>query len=59
MNDVSNKEDFVKVPVVERDGKQYLEIPESLLNEMGWSMEDDLIWEELEEGRWGIKKRGE
>ena len=49
-------DEMIKLNVIERDGKQFLEIPEETLNKMGWSMEDNLIWDELEDGRWGIKK---
>jgi hypothetical protein len=51
-----NTDEMIKIDIVQRDGKDFLEIPEDILNKMGWSMEDNLIWDELEDGRWGIKK---
>lgn len=34
-----------------------LELPDELLFEMNWSIGDTLIWEEIEEGCWSLRKR--
>ena len=34
-----------------------LELPDELLYEMNWSIGDTLVWEELEEGCWSLRKK--
>lgn len=37
-------------------GELYIEIPESVLEETGWAIGDSLLWEQLTENSWQIKK---
>ena len=37
-------------------GEQYIEIPQRLLEQLGWKEGDDLEWIELENGSWSVKK---
>lgn len=34
----------------------YIDIPEDALNQVGWDIGDDLLWEELPNNQWSIKK---
>lgn len=38
-------------------GELYLEFPEELLNQVGWSEGDVLEWFEQDDGTWRIEKR--
>jgi len=45
---------------VKQDGKTkelYIEFPEGSLDQVGWDIGDDLIWEELDHGAWSLKKK--
>ena len=46
-----------KTQVVADGEELLLELPEDLLYEMNWSIGDTLVWEELEEGCWSLRKR--
>jgi hypothetical protein len=35
----------------------YIEFPSDALNQVGWDEGDTLIWEELDNGNWSIKKK--
>lgn len=37
-------------------GEQYIELPQRLLEQLGWKEGDDLEWIELENGSWSVKK---
>ena len=38
------------------DGELLLSFPDALLNQMGWDVGDQLIWEELPDGSYSIRK---
>lgn len=43
---------------IQQDGEEFfLELPAEALEAVGWSQGDTLIWEELEEGAWSLRKR--
>ena len=45
---------------VQENGKTkelFIEIPPEALAQVGWDIGDDLIWEELDNGSWSIKKK--
>ena len=45
---------------IKQDGKTkelYIEFPEGSLDQVGWDIGDDLIWEELDGGSWSIRKK--
>ena len=45
---------------VQEDGKTkelYLELPPEALAQVGWDIGDTLIWEELDNGNWSLKKK--
>jgi hypothetical protein len=39
------------------NGDLILPLNQDILNQMGWDIGDDLIWEELPSGSWSIKKK--
>lgn len=44
-------------PVVEdSDGELMLEFPDDLMEAVGWSIGDVLVWEPRENGQWIIKR---
>ena len=45
---------------VKENGKTkelYIEFPPGALDQVGWDIGDDLIWEELDDKRWQISKK--
>ena len=45
---------------VQQDGKTkelFLEFPSEALNQVGWDEGDTLLWEELPNGSWSLKKK--
>jgi len=40
----------------DENGELFFEFPDALLNQMGWDAGDTLLWEELPNGSWSIKK---
>ena len=45
---------------VQENGKTkelFIELPPEALAQVGWDIGDDLIWEELDNGSWSIKKK--
>lgn len=49
------KQDGVIVPVQEdENGELYIELPQHMLNEVGWEPEDTLEWRERGDGSWMI-----
>lgn len=45
---------------VQQDGKTkelFIEIPPDALHHVGWDIGDTLIWDELPNGSWSIKKK--
>jgi hypothetical protein len=41
----------------DENGDLILPLNEDILNQMGWDIGDVLIWEELDNGNWSIKKK--
>ena len=37
-------------------GELYLELPQGMLNRLGWAEDDELEWIENKDGTWQIKK---
>lgn len=37
----------------------YIEFPPDVLNQVGWDTGDTLIWEELDNNAWALRKKGE
>jgi len=45
------------VPVdADSNGELFLSFPDALLNQVGWDVGDKLIWEELPDGSYMIRK---
>ena len=47
---------------VQQDGKTkelFIEFPQGCLDQVGWDIGDDIIWEELPNGSWSLKKKEE
>lgn len=45
---------------VKENGKSkelYIEFPPGALDQVGWDVGDDLIWEELDNGSWQLTKK--
>ena len=40
-------------------GDLIMPIPVDMLNQVGWDLGDTLIWEDLHNGTWGLKKQDE
>ena len=40
----------------DENGELYFEFPDELMNQMGWDIGDTLLWEELPNGSWSVKK---
>ena len=38
------------------NGELLIEFPDELMNQMGWDIGDTLLWEELPNGSWSVKK---
>jgi hypothetical protein len=53
------KEEELKSVQLEEDdeGNLVLPLPTELLNQMGWDIGDDLIWEEAHHGTYTIRKK--
>ena len=43
--------------MVDSDGELILQLDDELCKEMGWEVGDDLLWEQLENGHWSLRKR--
>lgn len=41
------------------DGDLILPLNEDILNQMGWDFGDTLVWEELDNGHWSLRKKDE
>jgi hypothetical protein len=41
----------------DEEGNLILPLSSDILNQMGWDIGDELIWEELPNGSWSIKKK--
>lgn len=47
---------------IQEDGKTkelYLELPPDALAQVGWDIGDTLLWEELDNGDWSLRKKDE
>lgn len=45
---------------VQEDGETkelYLELPPEALAQVGWDIGDTLLWEELDNGQWSLRKK--
>ena len=42
--------------VQDSDGNYLLELGSDLCDKMGWNIGDTLLWTELEDGSWSLKK---
>jgi len=43
--------------IVDSDGELILQLDDKLCKKMGWEIGDDLLWKQLENGNWSLKKR--
>ena len=48
--------DYRLVVQQDENGELFFEFPDELMNETGWQVGDQLIWEEQPNGSWIIKK---
>jgi hypothetical protein len=44
------------VEVKEQDGYQYIELPDALINKMGWKIGDTIDWQDNKDGTWSLLK---
>jgi len=45
---------------IQKDGNTeelYLELPPEALSQVGWDIGDDLIWEDMQNGSWRLRKK--
>ena len=42
--------------VKEKDGYQYIELPDSLIKKMGWKIGDTIDWQDNKDGSWSLLK---
>jgi hypothetical protein len=42
--------------VKEQDGYQYIEIPDALMEKMGWRIGDTIDWHDNKDGSWSLLK---
>jgi len=47
----------VTVDVDPETGDLIMPLPTDCLNQMGWDLGDTLIWEDLQDGTWSIRKK--
>jgi hypothetical protein len=47
----------VTVDVDPETGDLIMPLPTDCLNQMGWDLGDTLIWEDLKDGTWSIRKK--
>lgn len=40
-------------------GDLFLELTKDLMDEMGWTVGDNLLWEKREDGTWSLRKKDE
>lgn len=38
-------------------GELIMPLPVDMLNQVGWDLGDELIWEELEDGGWSLRRK--
>lgn len=51
--------EYESVTHMDEDGNLYIELPDALLNQMGWATGDTLEWIESDEQTWTITKKVE
>jgi hypothetical protein len=54
---VSDNRWVLEVQENKKTKELYIEFPSDALNQVGWDEGDTLIWEELDNGNWSIKKK--
>ena len=42
--------------VKQQDGYQYIELPDSLMEKMGWKIGDTIDWQDNKDGSWSLLK---
>ena len=40
-------------------GELYIELPDDLLEEMGWDIDTELVWTVYDDGKIGLRKRSD
>ena len=47
-----------EVPITtDSDGELIIQFPDDMMEELNWSEGDELIWQQLDDGTWSLKKR--
>lgn len=54
--DKLNQRQYTAEVQMDSDGELLLSFPDALLNQVGWDVGDRLIWEELPDGSFSIRK---
>ncbi len=39
------------------DGELYIDLPDEIMEQMGWTEDTELVWAESEDGSWILKKK--
>ena len=54
---INNKSWILEVQENGKTKELFIEFPPGALDQVGWNEGDDLIWEELPNGDWSIRKK--
>jgi len=38
------------------NGELILEFPDDMMEQLGWEVGDNLLWEQLDDGKWSLRK---
>ena len=42
--------------IADSDGELILQFPDDMMEELGWEVGDSLVWEQLDDGKWSLRK---
>ena len=43
----------------DENGELYIELPDELMEEMGWDIDTELVWTVYDDGKIGLRKRSD
>ena len=44
-------------PIIEdSNGELILQFPDDMMEELGWEVGDNLVWKQLDDGKWSLRK---
>ena len=42
--------------IADSDGELILQFPDDMMEELGWEVGDSLVWKQLDDGKWSLRK---